>query len=218
MECLSSSSRKRMAVYGLCVDYCGLNKISKKDQYPLPLISDLAWYTTEKPAHSRKSTSVTHTTLFALQKVKNGKPPSALIMVHSSGWLCHFGLSTAPATFQWFMNNIFSDLLNVSSCIYLDDILIYSDDMSKHKQTCQKKSFGDSKKHGPLCKCWQMRISQDHHGIPRIHPHPWWTSHVQDQSFKTIVDWPEPRKVKDIQSFLGFANFLLSVLSTDIPI
>ena len=24
---------------------------------------------------------------------------------------------------------------------------------------------------------------------------------------QTIMDWPEPRKVKDIQSFLGFANF-----------
>jgi hypothetical protein len=24
---------------------------------------------------------------------------------------------------------------------------------------------------------------------------------------KAIVDWPEPQKVKDIQSFLGFANF-----------
>ena len=25
----------------LCVDFCGLNHISKKDHYPLPLISDL---------------------------------------------------------------------------------------------------------------------------------------------------------------------------------
>jgi hypothetical protein len=24
---------------------------------------------------------------------------------------------------------------------------------------------------------------------------------------KAVVDWPEPRKVKDVQSFLGFANF-----------
>jgi hypothetical protein len=25
---------------------------------------------------------------------------------------------------------------------------------------------------------------------------------------KVIQDWPKPQKVKDIQSFLGFANFL----------
>ena len=29
---------------------------------------------------------------------------------------------------------------------------------------------------------------------------------AQDK-IKTILDWPKPRKMKDIQSFLGFANF-----------
>jgi len=30
---------------------------------------------------------------------------------------------------------------------------------------------------------------------------------MSQDKVKTICDWPEPRKVKDIQSFLGFANF-----------
>jgi len=33
--------KKKDGSLGLCVDYCGLNKISKKDHYPLSLISDL---------------------------------------------------------------------------------------------------------------------------------------------------------------------------------
>jgi hypothetical protein len=41
-----------------------------------------------------------------------------------------FRLSNTPAAFQRFMNNIFSDLLNVCVIVYLDNILIYSDDMS----------------------------------------------------------------------------------------
>ena len=45
-----------------------------------------------------------------------------------------FGLTNAPAAFQWFMNNIFSDLLDVCVVIYLDDILIYSNNMSEHHQ------------------------------------------------------------------------------------
>ena len=45
-----------------------------------------------------------------------------------------FGLTNAPAAFQRFMNNIFSDLLDVCVVIYLDDILIYSNNMSKHHQ------------------------------------------------------------------------------------
>jgi len=30
---------------------------------------------------------------------------------------------------------------------------------------------------------------------------------MSDNKVKIIQDWPEPKKVKDIQSFLGFANF-----------
>ena len=45
-----------------------------------------------------------------------------------------FGLTNAPVAFQHFMNDIFSDLLDVYVIIYLDDILIYSEDMSQHKK------------------------------------------------------------------------------------
>jgi hypothetical protein len=30
---------------------------------------------------------------------------------------------------------------------------------------------------------------------------------MSTEKVKAIQDWPEPRKVKDVQSFLGFANF-----------
>jgi len=43
-----------------------------------------------------------------------------------------FGLTNAPAAFQHFMNNMFSDLLDVCVVVYLDDILIYSDDIMQH--------------------------------------------------------------------------------------
>ena len=43
-----------------------------------------------------------------------------------------FGLTNAPAAFQQFMNDIFSNLLDVCVVIYLDDILIYSNNMSEH--------------------------------------------------------------------------------------
>src|SRR3979490_2893163 len=42
--------------------------------------------------------------------------------------------------------------------------------------------------------------------IPRLHT-PNRRSHLAKNKVKTICEWPEPRKVKDIQSFLGFANF-----------
>ena len=46
-----------------------------------------------------------------------------------------FGLTNAPVAFQHFMNDIFADLLDVCTMIYLDDILIYSNSMSNHTYT-----------------------------------------------------------------------------------
>jgi len=43
-----------------------------------------------------------------------------------------FSLTNAPMAFQRFMNDIFSDLLDICVVIYLDDILIYSNNMSEH--------------------------------------------------------------------------------------
>jgi len=50
------------------------------------------------------------------------------------------GLTNAPATFQRFMNDIFVDMIDVIVIIYLDDILIYSDNISKHILTLGKYS------------------------------------------------------------------------------
>jgi len=46
--------------------------------------------------------------------------------------------SNAPAAFQRFMNDIFTDMIDVTVIIYLDDILIYSGNMSEHKAHVQE--------------------------------------------------------------------------------
>src|SRR5882724_11998583 len=43
------------------------------------------------------------------------------------------GLTNAPAAFQRFMNDIFADMIDIIVIIYLDDILIYSENISEHK-------------------------------------------------------------------------------------
>jgi len=67
-----------------------------------------------------------------LPRGTSGKQLSALATVE---WLVMpFGLSNALSAFQHFMNDIFSDVLDVFVVIYLDDILIYSDNMDDHKK------------------------------------------------------------------------------------
>lgn len=44
-----------------------------------------------------------------------------------------FGLTNGPATFQRYVNDLFFDLLDDYVSVYLDDILIYSDNEEEHQ-------------------------------------------------------------------------------------
>jgi len=44
----------------------------------------------------------------------------------------HYGLTNAPASFQCFMNDTFKDMLDIFVVVYLDNILIYSNNPAKH--------------------------------------------------------------------------------------
>ena len=48
------------------------------------------------------------------------------------------GLTNTPGAFQQFMNDIFMDMIDINVIVYLDDILVYSNDLSKHKQHIQE--------------------------------------------------------------------------------
>jgi len=52
------------------------------------------------------------------------------------------GLTNSPAAFQWFMNIIFADMIDIIVIIYLDDILIYSNKISKHMHLLVIGMFG----------------------------------------------------------------------------
>ena len=129
-------------------------------------------------------------------------------------WTCYgsfewlvmpFGLTNRPTAFQRFMNDIFGDLLDQCVVVYLDDILIYSDNPEQHTKhvwevlrCLRKHSLYTQAK-----KCKWHRDSVEFLGY--IMSSEGLT--MADDKICTILDWPEPWKVKDVQSFLGFANF-----------
>ena len=94
------------------------------------------------------------------------------------------------------MNNIFSDLLDVCVIIYLDDILIYSNNMSKHhwhvkevlKCLCKAGLYTKAEKcefHSESVEYLGYILSPS--GLT-----------MSDNKVKTIQDWLEPKKVKNI--------------------
>ena len=116
-----------------------------------------------------------------------------------------FSLTNTPTAFQRFMNDIFSDLLNVCIMIYLDDILIYLNNMSEHHQHVKEvlKCLCKAGLYAKAKKCKFHSESVEYLGYI-LSP----SGFIMfDNKVKIIQDWPEPKKVKDIQFFLGFANF-----------
>jgi RNase H-like domain found in reverse transcriptase/Reverse transcriptase (RNA-dependent DNA polymerase) len=113
-----------------------------------------------------------------------------------------FGLTNGPMVFQRFMNDVFGDLLDVCVVVYLDNILIYSDDPAKHREHIHE-VLRCLRKHGLFAKCKWHQYSVEFLGYMLSAN----GLTMSVDKVQTIQDWPEPRKVKDIQSFLGFANF-----------
>ena len=116
-----------------------------------------------------------------------------------------FGLTNAPAAFQRFMNDIFSDLLDVSMIIYLDNILIYSNNPVDHKKHVCKVlcRLCENGLYTHLDKCHFSEDTIKYLGFILSKD----GLKMDPSKVQTIQDWPEPRKVKDIQYFLNFANF-----------
>ena len=187
----------------LCFDYRGLNKISRKDCYPLPLVSDLL----DSPGKARIYTKID---LHAYHLVRIGEGDEWKTTFHtrygSFEWLVMpFSLTNAPATFQRFMNDVFSDMLDVNIVVYLDNILIYSDNPEEHCKHVRE-VLHRLRANGLFAKPEKCEFSRSFVEYLGYILSSDGLSMAQD-TIQTILNWPEPRKIKAVQSFLGFANF-----------
>src|SRR6266481_9837405 len=115
----------------LCMDFHTLNRVTEKDCYPLPLISDLL--TSPAPARIYSKIDLKHA--YHLVHIAEGDEPKTAFRTHygSYEWrVMPFRLSNAPAAFQRFINEVLGDLMDVCMVGYLDDILVYSDSLEDH--------------------------------------------------------------------------------------
>ena len=111
-----------------------------------------------------------------------------------------FRLTNALAAFQHFMNNVFSDLLDVCIVVYLDDILIYSNDITQHQSHVKEvlKRLWKVGLYAKAEKCKFHSNSVEYLGYVLSLS----GLTMSDTKVKTIQEWLEPKKVKDIQFFL----------------
>ncbi len=111
----------------------GLNNVTVKFRYPLPLVPSAL----EQLLEARIYTKLDLRSAYNLIRIREGdewKTAFLTTMGHYEYLVMPYGLANAPAVFQSFINEIFRDLLNQCVVAYVDDILIYSKSEPEHIQ------------------------------------------------------------------------------------
>ena len=115
-----------------------------------------------------------------------------------------YGLTGAKQTCQRGLNEVLRDCKNCID-IYVDDCIIFSDDMSSHttdlSRVLGKLTTAGFTLHGS--KCFFGRSSVSHLGFEYSDVG---ISPIAEKT-KAIQEWPSPKCSKDVRSFLGLANF-----------
>ena len=110
----------------LCVDYRGLNNLTIKNWYPLPLIGEaLDWL-----GKAKQFTLLNLTSAYHQMRIREGDEWKMAFKTwydHFEYQMMSFGLSNASASFQGYINKILAKKLDVFVIVYLDDNLIYID-------------------------------------------------------------------------------------------
>ena len=196
--------KKKDGSLRLVVDYRGLNKITIRNRYALPLIPTLL----ERLSGAKYFTKIDLRGAYNLVRIRPGDEWKTAFRTrygHFEYTVMPFGLTNAPAVFQHMANDIFRDFLDIFTIIYLDDILIFSKTQEEHdehvRQVLQRlQEYG---LYAKLEKCSFDRNQVEFLGYI-VSPE---GISMDPAKVQTILEWETPQSVRDVQCFLGFANF-----------
>ncbi|GBG85797.1 hypothetical protein CBR_g40606 [Chara braunii] len=196
--------RKGNGEFRMCVDYRGLNKITRKSTEPLPRIDDLL-------------DMVQGCTIFSKIDLKSGYHQIEMAEgdVHKTAFktryatyeylVMPFGLCNAPGTFQIEMHRILRPYLDRFVVVYLDDILVFSRSVEEHAQhlalvlqalhEAQYKINREKSSFGVTSVTYLGHVISGEGLAPKA------------PKIAAFQDWPQPTTVRDVRSFLGLASY-----------
>ncbi|GJP60702.1 hypothetical protein CLOP_g17914 [Closterium sp. NIES-67] len=188
----------------MCIDYRALNKQTIKNKYPIPRIDDLL-------------DQLRGATVFSKLDLRSGywQIRMADNSIHKTAFrtrygsyeylVMPFGLTNAPATFQAEMNHILRPLLDECVVVYLDDILIYSRHMKQHVEHLRR-VFEILRR-----ERFYVKLSKSEFALEKVqflgHMVSAQGVHVDPKKIEAVRTWKTPENVKELQQFLGFANY-----------
>src|SRR5436190_17176129 len=188
----------------LVTDYRKINDITISDKFPIPLQEDLL----EKLREAKIFTKLDLRWGYNNVRIKEGDEWKTAFKTKDGLYeyiVMPFGLKNAPAVFQRFMNELFSNLQDIYVVVYLDDILIYSKNPEEHTEHIREvlKRLRENHLFARPEKCYFFVTTVTYVGIV-ITPE---GISMEPAKIKDVAEWPEPKTVKQVQAFLGFANF-----------
>jgi len=179
-------------------DYQYLNEWTIKNNYPLPLISDVL----ENIGIKKVFTKMYLRWGYNNVRIKEGDEWKAAFMTQEGSFkptVMFFRLKNSPATFQTMINELLRDLINTGKvAAFIDDVIIGTETEEGHNELVAEviKRLEENN----LCmkpeKCkWKVRevgflgviIGPD--GIK-----------MEEEKVKRVLEWPTPKGVKDVQN------------------
>ena len=188
------------------VDYRGLNKITVKNRYPLPLIRDIL----DSIGDSNLFTKLDIMWGFHNLRIKEGDEHKAAFCTPRGLFeplVMQFGMCNAPAAFQNVVNDIFRDeVVSGNVHLYVDDIVIHTkDNLSYHRELTRKvlTKLRDNDLCVRLNKCEFEKKSVTYLGVV-LHPG---RIELSPRRCQGVQDWPIPKNLKELQKFVGLLNY-----------
>ena len=196
--------KKKDGSLRLCVDYRGLNAITVKNRYALPLIPELL----DRLEGAKYFSKLDLRGAYNLVRIKKGEEWKTAFRTrygHYEYQVMPFGLTNAPATFQALLNDVLRPFLDIFVVVYLDDILIFSKTREAHT-THLRQVLTALRLHNLFVKLEKCSFYQAAVAFLGYIISDRGTS-VDPDKVKSLAEWPIPSNTTEVMAFLGFANF-----------
>jgi len=186
------------------VDFRKLNDLTIGDSFPLPNITEIL----DQLGNAKYFTTLDLASGYhQIPMAERDKQKTAFSTPygHYEFNRMPFGLKNAPATFQRLMNSVLTGMQGLKCLVYLDDIVIYGASLEEHnkrlEEVLQRLRENNLKLQPDKCEFLRKETIYLGHIISEngISPDP--------SKLTAIKEFPMPRKVKDIQSFIGLAGY-----------
>ena len=199
--------KKPEGKWRMCIDYRNLNKLTVSDVYPLPAIDQMLYSMSAAKVFTTMDLQSAYNQILVAPKDQ-----AKTAFIHRTGLYQYrrmpFGLRNAPSTFQRFMNMMFGcedENMWIMVMVYLDDIIIFSATVDEHGIHL-KKVLAIISRHG-----LKLKLSKCNFAMSRVK----YLGHVLDgtgvqvdpDKVKAVREMPSPRKIVELQSFLGMVGY-----------